>query len=203
MDRLKNKVAVVTGGGAGIGKATCELFAEQGAAVVVAEKDEVSGRGVAESIVSQGGRACFVETDVSSEASIQAMAVAADAAFGRLDILVNNAAVFVLKGIDASVEDWRTILDINVVGPALCADHATWRWRGDRQSGLDLERDCSAADGDLQRDQSCDRKYDAVYGHGSCGGQHSGERCRAGIGLDSDCPAADNGSRAGPKRGGC
>ena len=123
MDRLKNKVAVVTGGGAGIGKATCELFAEQGAAVVVAEKDEVSGRGVAESIVSQGGRACFVETDVSSEASIQAMAVAADAAFGRLDILVNNAAVFVLKGIDASVEDWRTILDINVVGPALCAKH--------------------------------------------------------------------------------
>ena len=118
MDRLKNKVAVITGGGAGIGRATCELFAEEGAVVVVAERDEVTGREVAQAIVGRGGRAQFIRTDTGNEASIQAMAAAAEVAFGRIDILVNNAAVFVLKGIDASVEEWREILDVNVVGPA-------------------------------------------------------------------------------------
>ena len=123
MDRLKNKVAVITGGGAGIGRATCELFAEEGATVVVAERNESNGRSVAEGIVSRGGQSMFVPCDVVSEASIQAMADATAKAYGRLDILVNNAAVFVLKGIDASVEEWREILDINVVGPALCTKH--------------------------------------------------------------------------------
>ena len=123
MDRLKNKVAVITGGGAGIGRATCELFAEEGAAVVVAERDEATGREVAQRIVSRGGQALFVLTDVANDASIQAMVAATEAAFGRIDILVNNAAVFVLKGIDASVEEWCEILDVNVVGPALCAKH--------------------------------------------------------------------------------
>ena len=123
MNRLKNKVAVITGGGAGIGRATCELFAEEGAAVIVAERDETTGREVAESIVSSGGLAQFVCVDVANEESVQAMAAAAEKAFGRIDILVNNAAVFVLKGIDASVEEWRNILDVNVIGPALCAKH--------------------------------------------------------------------------------
>jgi NAD(P)-dependent dehydrogenase (short-subunit alcohol dehydrogenase family) len=123
MDRLKNKVAVITGGGAGIGRATCELFAEEGAAVVVAERDEANGREVADGIVRHGGRALFVQTDVASEASVIAMSAAANRAFGRIDILVNNAAVFVLNGIDATVEEWREILDVNVVGPALCAKH--------------------------------------------------------------------------------
>lgn len=123
MDRLKGKVAVITGGGAGIGRATCELFTEEGATVVVAERNEASGREVAQEIVGRGGRALFVQTDVASETSIQAMAVTAEKAFGRIDILVNNAAVFVLKGIDASVEEWREILEVNVAGPALCAKH--------------------------------------------------------------------------------
>ena len=123
MNRLKNKVAVITGGGAGIGRATCELFAEEGAAVIVADRDETTGREVSQGIVSRGGRAQFVCTDVAHEESIRTMADTAEKTFGRIDILVNNAAVFVLKGIDASVEEWREILDVNVVGPALCAKH--------------------------------------------------------------------------------
>lgn len=123
MNRLKNKVAVITGGGAGIGRATCELFAEEGAAIVVAERDAAFGREVAEGIVGRGGRSLFVHTDVADEASIQTLMLEAEKAFGRIDILVNNAAVFVLKGIDASVAEWREILDVNVIGPALCTKY--------------------------------------------------------------------------------
>ena len=67
MNRLKDKVAIVTGGGAGIGRATCELFAEEGAAVVVAERDTKTGQETAERITRQGGRALFVRTDVADE----------------------------------------------------------------------------------------------------------------------------------------
>jgi dihydroanticapsin dehydrogenase len=123
MQRLKDKVAVVTGGGAGIGRATCELFAEEGAAVVVAERDEATGRDAAEQIARKGGRALFVRTDVADEASIRAMVAEAVRAFGRINVLVNNAAVFVLRGIEATPEEWRQILDVNVMGPALVTKH--------------------------------------------------------------------------------
>jgi dihydroanticapsin dehydrogenase len=123
MNRLKDKVAIVTGGGAGIGRATCELFAEEGAAVVIAESDAQTGRAVAEHIQSKGGQALFVQTDVADEASIQRMVAEAVRVFGRLNILVNNAAVFVLRGIEATPEEWRQILDVNVMGPALVAKH--------------------------------------------------------------------------------
>ncbi|HJT77921.1 MAG TPA: glucose 1-dehydrogenase [Gemmataceae bacterium] len=123
MDRLKDKVAVVTGGGAGIGRATCEVFAEEGAAVVVAERDEPSGREVAEGITRRGGRALFVRTDVADEASIRRMVAEAVRAFGKINVLVNNAAVFVLRGIEATPEEWRQILDVNVVGVALVTKH--------------------------------------------------------------------------------
>ena len=68
MNRLKDKVAVITGGGAGIGQATCQLFAEEGAAVVVAERNTEAGRETAERVGRDGGRALFVPTDVSDEA---------------------------------------------------------------------------------------------------------------------------------------
>ena len=123
MNRMKDKVAVITGGGAGIGRATCELFAEEGAAVVVAERNEVSGRGTVERIVAKGGRAHFIHTEVADETSVKQMAAEAVRVFGKINILVNNAAIFVLRGIDATPEEWRQILDVNVMGPALVAKH--------------------------------------------------------------------------------
>jgi dihydroanticapsin dehydrogenase len=123
MDRLKNKVAVITGGGSGIGRATCERFAEEGAAVVIAERDEASGRDVAEQINKAGRRALFVGTDVADEASVQHMVAVAERAFGTINILVNNAAIFILRGIEAKPEEWRQIMDVNVMGPALVAKH--------------------------------------------------------------------------------
>ena len=123
MKRFEAKVAVVTGGGSGIGRATCLRFAEEGAAVAVAEIDEARGKAVAEEIGRAGGKAIFVRTDVADEESVRAAVARIAASLGRIDVLVNNAAVFVLKGIEATVEEWRKILDVNVMGPALMAKH--------------------------------------------------------------------------------
>jgi dihydroanticapsin dehydrogenase len=123
MKRLKDKVAVVTGGGAGIGMATCELFAEEGAAVVIAERDPITGRAVADGITRAGGKALFVQTDVAEENSIRRMVAEAVKSFGKIDVLVNNAGIFVLRGIDATPEEWRQVMDVNIMGPALVAKH--------------------------------------------------------------------------------
>jgi dihydroanticapsin dehydrogenase len=123
MTRLQDKVAVVTGGGAGIGRATCQLFAEEGAAVVIAERHRETGQNTAEEIKQKGGRAHFVETNVADEDSIKRMAAEAVGVFGRINLLVNNAAVFVLRGIEATPQEWHEILDVNVMGPALVAKH--------------------------------------------------------------------------------
>ena len=116
MDRLKDKVAIVTGGAAGIGRATAELFVEEGAKVVIADP-----------LLSEyeGLEALFVETDISNEDDCRNVCDEAVRAFGRIDILVNNAAVFVLKGLEATVDDWQRSLSVNIVGTALMSKYAS------------------------------------------------------------------------------
>jgi dihydroanticapsin dehydrogenase len=114
MNRLKDKVAIITGGAAGIGRATAELFAEEGAKVVVADL-----------LGSEDLEALFVETDISNEDDCRRVCDEAVRAFGRLDILVNNAAVFVLKGLEATVDDWQRSLSVNIVGTAQMSKYAS------------------------------------------------------------------------------
>jgi len=123
-ERLKGKVAIVTGGGSGIGRATCELFAEEGAQVVVADVDQRQGESVAANIKNSGGQARFVFADISREEDAARLTEETVGNFLGVDILVNNAAVFVLKGIEATVEDWRRSLDVNVIGPSLVSKFA-------------------------------------------------------------------------------
>ena len=122
MSRLKDRIALVTGAASGIGKGIAIAFAREGADIVVA--DRVPEAKAAESIagIRQHGRqALFVQADVADEQSVQRMAEAALARFGRVDILVNNAGIFTESLIEnLSIEDWDRVMNVNLRGVFLC-----------------------------------------------------------------------------------
>jgi len=122
--KLSGKVAIVTGGGSGIGRAICERFATDGAAVTVAEMNADRGRETAETISKNSGKAKFIQTDIQSEESIKNCVAQTIASFGSLHLLVNNAAAFVVKGIEANAEEWETMFRTNIRGTAFCVKHA-------------------------------------------------------------------------------
>lgn len=121
---MKDKVVIITGAGSGIGQTTALFFAEEGAKVVVADIDPTGGEKTASEIKQKKGEALFVHADISKEEQARKITDETVKKFGRVDVLVNNAAVFVLKGIDASVEDWHRSLSVNVIGTALATKHA-------------------------------------------------------------------------------
>lgn len=124
-NRLKDKVAIVTGGSGGIGQATSILFAEEGAKVVIADPNVGPGEECAARIRANGGEAIVVKTDISNEDDCRRVCDEAVKAFGQLNILINNGAAFVLKGLEASVADWQKSFGVNVVGTALMSRFAS------------------------------------------------------------------------------
>ncbi len=121
---LEGKVAIVTGGARGIGRAYAEALIGEGAAVLIADMLEAEGTATAAEINAKGGRAVFQRVDVSDPESTEAMAARAIDEFGGIDILVNNAAMFAsLVGgpLDQiTIERWDRTMAVNVKGPWLC-----------------------------------------------------------------------------------
>ncbi|HEY2921017.1 MAG TPA: 3-oxoacyl-ACP reductase family protein [Candidatus Binatia bacterium] len=121
--RLEGRVAIVTGGARHIGAAYCRKLAAEGAAIVIA--DILDGNTVAEEIRSQGGRALALKIDVSKEEETNLMAGEAVKSFGRIDILINNAAIFINiqrhPFYEITAEEWDRVSAVNIKGPFLCA----------------------------------------------------------------------------------
>lgn len=119
---LTGTVAIVTGGAMGIGFAACRALAAQGAAIVIADRS--GGETAAGKLRQDGFSAVHVDADISQEEDAARMADAALSAFGRIDILVNNAAIYSSLNVkpfeELTVAEWRNILDVNVIGQFLC-----------------------------------------------------------------------------------
>lgn len=120
--RLENRVAIVTGGSAGIGRATALLFSREGAQVVVGDYDEDAGMETIRSIEKSGGDGLFVPTDVSEPDQVQAMVDKAQQEFDGIDILFNNAGIlFMGTVLETDLENWTRVMDINLTGTFLCS----------------------------------------------------------------------------------
>jgi NAD(P)-dependent dehydrogenase (short-subunit alcohol dehydrogenase family) len=125
--RLENRVAIVTGAGEGIGKAIALRYCDEGATVIVAEIDPNTGQATADAISARKGKGAFIRTDVATEADVRGMVETALALYGRVDVLVNNAAIL-LAGKDTrlhelSNEVWDSTLAVNLRGHFLCAKY--------------------------------------------------------------------------------
>lgn len=120
----ENRVSIITGGGQGIGKAIAQRFLQEGMAVVLAETDENAGREAQAELIVLGA-VHFVRTDVANESDVQRLITQTLAIFGRLDTLVNNAAIARNVPLaDLTLADWNRVLAVNLTGPLLCAKHA-------------------------------------------------------------------------------
>ncbi len=146
--RFEDKVAIVTGSAGGIGEAYARALAAEGAAVVVADIDEAKAGQVAASIKADGGRAIAVRVDVSDPASAEAMAAATVEAFGGIDLLVNNAAIYGTMQLDFLITiDWdyyKHFMSVNLDGALVCT-RATHEHIAARGGGAIVNQSSTAA----------------------------------------------------------
>ncbi|GAB3264425.1 SDR family oxidoreductase [Nocardioides dilutus] len=146
--RFENKVAVVTGAAQGIGEAYARALAAEGASVVVADLNEEAGRQVVKQVEADGGQGIFVRTDVSSAASAAAMVEATVAAYGGIDLLVNNAAIYGDMQFDLLISvDWdyyRKFMSVNMDG-ALVMTRACYPEMRKRGGGAIVNQSSTAA----------------------------------------------------------
>jgi NAD(P)-dependent dehydrogenase (short-subunit alcohol dehydrogenase family) len=120
--RLESKVAIITGGGSGIGRAAAELFAREGAKVVVADYNAEAGQNALQAIKDSGGEAVFVQVDVSDPDQVRGMVHMALDTYGGIDILFNNAGILLFGSVlDTDLKDWNRLMSVNLTGVFLCS----------------------------------------------------------------------------------
>lgn len=130
MGRVSGKVAIVTGGGLGIGRATAELLAKEGARVAVTDIDEEAGRETVARIDAAGYQAAFFEHDVAEEAQWERIVERVEDAFGPPTVLVNNAGIYLIKPMgEMTLDEWNRLMNINVTGVFLGMKHCAPRMR--------------------------------------------------------------------------
>jgi D-sorbitol dehydrogenase (acceptor) len=123
--RLQGKVAIVTGGAQGMGRAICLRYVQEGASVIIADLNMAGAQALAAEIIATGGKAVGVQTDVRNQEAVQRMVDTAVEQFGGLDILVNNAGVGkIIPFLETTEEDWDFMFDINCKGLLWCSQAA-------------------------------------------------------------------------------
>jgi len=131
MDRVKGKVAIVTGAAGPLGKAQAQLLAKEGAKVVLSDIVEAEAKKAIEEIRRQGGEAIFMIHDVTSEQGWAEVIKQTLSAFGRLDVLVNNAGILINRAIEEmTLEDWRRVMSVNLDGVFLGTKYAIGAMKG-------------------------------------------------------------------------
>jgi NAD(P)-dependent dehydrogenase (short-subunit alcohol dehydrogenase family) len=125
LSSLKDRVVIITGAGQGIGRAFAKAFAAAGARAVIAERNEKRAAAVAEEILRADGQALAVTTDVADPASVKEMIDVVDDEYGRMDVLINNAAIFSTLEMrpfeQIPLDEWEDVLRVNITGAFLCA----------------------------------------------------------------------------------
>jgi NAD(P)-dependent dehydrogenase (short-subunit alcohol dehydrogenase family) len=130
-DRLEGRRAIVTGAASGIGRASALLFAQQGAAVVVSDRDEAGLQETLAAIEASGGRALAVAAEASDAAAVEALVARCLAEFGGLEVMFANAGIggSMRPVLELSTEDWTEVLDVNLIGPFLALKFAALHMR--------------------------------------------------------------------------
>ena len=125
MNRVKDKVAIITGGACGLGRAQALMLAEEGAKIIVTDINVAEGKKVVEEIKNRGLKAKFIKHDVTIERNWEEVIERTLSEFGRLDVLVNNAGIFFRKAIEeTSLAEWRRVISVNLDGVFLGTKHA-------------------------------------------------------------------------------
>lgn len=126
MKKLENKIAIITGGAAGIGKAGAIKFAEEGAVVLIWDMNEEKGEATAKEIIKNGGKAEFIKVNITAFSDVEKATNDAIDAYGKIDILVNNAGITRDSSLKKmTIEQWQQVIDVNLTGVFNCTKHVS------------------------------------------------------------------------------